>query len=600
MKTNRLYLLLFLSLTSSASAATFTVGPTGSHSTIQAAIDTAIAAGGDNEIRVQSGTYFEQVSIPSPPGSLHLVGGYAADFISRDPSPTASTIDAGSGGRPLSLSCDHAEVVIESLGVTGGYVSSARSRVSGGGVLVEAQVTCSVALRNLSIFRNKDVARDHEPGAGGLGVHAAGEAVVDLKDLLIEENQIETGAGGLEFLAEDRSRIDMERSTVAKNAQLGGGTASAGDIQVHHAATISIQDSIFRENRRDIGIYGTGIHVQLWSDCFDCRLELHRDEFLRNSCSPRIPAPRGGSQVSLAGQGIGTVHMSDSLVADGEGCGGILAAPNSGSRMSITNVTIAHNQGEALISGSELSPGVDLANNIIFGNGIDDAVDLGGRPRPPVFVIAASNSFGVDPLFVDPARGDYHLLPGSPGIDRGDDFPIGGLGPRDVEGAPRIQGAHVDIGAYETPSRDSGSYFCHVTGLGPVPAVPRFTPVCRCLGDEGLRASRCAFLLPELFLDVDIPSSLKPGDPAVLDWTINPWHGEDGPYEMIFEMLQKGQWVSFASRTGKLKQGKLELVKLAVTAPSISSPLRARIRHQVAGLDKPIEEAMVVLLVVGK
>lgn len=55
----------------------------------------------------------------------------------------------------------------------------------------------------------------------------------------------------------------------------------------------------------------------------------------------------------------------------------------------------------------------------------------------------------VDPLFVDAAHGNLRLTAVSPLVDAGVDAPAGGITANDLDGAQRMQGAHIDLGAYE-------------------------------------------------------------------------------------------------------------------------------------------------------
>jgi hypothetical protein len=57
------------------------------------------------------------------------------------------------------------------------------------------------------------------------------------------------------------------------------------------------------------------------------------------------------------------------------------------------------------------------------------------------------HSLAVDPLFVDPANGDFHLAAGSPLIDAG--LAAEGLPPEDLENNPRPAGSAPEVGAYE-------------------------------------------------------------------------------------------------------------------------------------------------------
>ena len=75
---------------------------------------------------------------------------------------------------------------------------------------------------------------------------------------------------------------------------------------------------------------------------------------------------------------------------------------------------------------------------------IDHSVYDSAGPR---VTLGAQNSTA-DPLFANPAQGDYHLLAGSSAIDQGISDAL--TGPLDRDGNARVQGTAVDAGAYET------------------------------------------------------------------------------------------------------------------------------------------------------
>jgi hypothetical protein len=59
-----------------------------------------------------------------------------------------------------------------------------------------------------------------------------------------------------------------------------------------------------------------------------------------------------------------------------------------------------------------------------------------------------NGNISTPPLWADPARGDFRLLPGSPCIDAGSGN-VPGLPATDFDGSPRVVGAAVDMGAFE-------------------------------------------------------------------------------------------------------------------------------------------------------
>jgi hypothetical protein len=135
-------------------------------------------------------------------------------------------------------------------------------------------------------------------------------------------------------------------------------------------------------------------------------------------------------------------------------CGG--GIDNMSSSPTLTNCTFIGNlagwAGGAMNNGAGSSP--RLTNCIIWGNTPQEITTDGGGAT----VISYSDVRGgwpgtgninANPLFVDPAIGDYHLLPYSPCIDAGYNPAVPPSVVTDLDGNPRITAGTVDMGAYE-------------------------------------------------------------------------------------------------------------------------------------------------------
>jgi parallel beta-helix repeat protein len=107
-----------------------------------------------------------------------------------------------------------------------------------------------------------------------------------------------------------------------------------------------------------------------------------------------------------------------------------------------------------------------LINCILWGNNDSSSLGEFSQIRPSDYELSVSycdiqggwegiGNIDVDPLFVDPCNGDYHLLPGSPCIDAGDPNYLAEPNETDLDGNPRVVDGDndgnsvVDMGAYE-------------------------------------------------------------------------------------------------------------------------------------------------------
>jgi predicted outer membrane repeat protein len=95
-----------------------------------------------------------------------------------------------------------------------------------------------------------------------------------------------------------------------------------------------------------------------------------------------------------------------------------------------------------------------LTNCILWGNGPQEIYNENNSNAIITYCDVQGGWEGVgnidiDPLFVDPCNGDYHLYEDSPCIDAGDPNYVAGPNETDLDGNPRVAGGIIDMGAYE-------------------------------------------------------------------------------------------------------------------------------------------------------
>ncbi|HEY3269473.1 MAG TPA: right-handed parallel beta-helix repeat-containing protein [Armatimonadota bacterium] len=184
---------------------------------------------------------------------------------------------------------------------------------------------------------------------------------------------------------------------------------------------LTIEDNVFEDNT---AYEGGGIYLS------SAKARVANNIFLRNT------ADRGAALFTLNST---LTLANNTVIACGSGnvygLGGAVSLHDSAA--TVVNNVFADNPVVFDVDGADPTRGHNgYFNNVVY---------QGLRAGPPP---AAGGNVTADPLFVDAPHGDYRVLPDSPYRDAGDDSGAL-LGDADLDGKPRIQGAHVDIGAYE-------------------------------------------------------------------------------------------------------------------------------------------------------
>jgi hypothetical protein len=201
----------------------------------------------------------------------------------------------------------------------------------------------------------------------------------------------------------------------------------------------------------------------------------------RNRINTSLPSESNvGILFDLRGAGTYQVRAFSNVVdrVAGCNCGGnagisVLVLENPVVVASLTNNTVHGTQTATAFDLSVRTVSADvtfnLFNNIASqsdhsGFRIDndgsalalaaDANDSFANGQPDDFLgLPAGTVLDVDPQYVDAAGGNLRLQPYSPLINVGVDLPPGGTSDFDADGAPRILGPQIDIGAYEQAER---------------------------------------------------------------------------------------------------------------------------------------------------
>jgi len=393
------------------------VGGDGDYSSINAAIGDAAAG---DVVQVAGGTYRENVALGSfadlDPRHLTLLGGFAADFASRDAAAYPTVIDGGGVDPAVQLHVVSAgTTVLDGFVLTGGVglgTDWEDGEGGGGGVHAQQHGGGELVISHNEVFGNRT--RELADGARGGGIQAfaadwdGGAPTVRIEHNHIHDNEAGRGAG-----IEVRGRAAvLVNNLVERNlahSDHGGGVYLS-------ALANTVTDNIVRANV--IGVtagYGWGGGIFIGGVPATLAGNVVTDNY----------APSMGSGVFWDEGATGTM-TGDLVVANrcsSDARSGAAIYVDGGepgpSRVVAERLTVVgHACADLPDGGAILLEGgstIDITASILWGNG-RDVLAVAGE----TFSISNSTtSVDADPQFRDPAVGDYALQPGSPATGQG-------------------------------------------------------------------------------------------------------------------------------------------------------------------------------------
>jgi predicted outer membrane repeat protein len=406
MKQNHLALFMGMALLSlalrgasmTADAATLPVPS--EYPTIQAAINSAMTATSvdtADTILVSAGTYTENLLITGNTVIIKSVDG-----------PNATIIDGGANGTVITIYGGARGVTFEGFTITNGNGSY------GGGFYINDST---------AIVRNCIITRNRATSYGG-GAALSYRAWLQSFDSVFSENRSEYAGGGLAILT--MGGLFLNDTRIENNSAMthGGGIYSSGFVSNPNLHRCVVSGNTAR--------YGGGFYSR----------GQYADARAHNSLIKDNRAEELGGAF-YAGAGGGFVTTNSTIVNNSAKRPEIDGVDGGGAGYSTTGVLYVTGQNNIFYHNSS-----SLVFEDITKAGISYSDVQGGG-------FLTDGNIDADPLFADPAAGDYHLTHGSPCIDTGTDSIYSpGQVVLDVERTERPQLNGFDMGAYEYVQKD--------------------------------------------------------------------------------------------------------------------------------------------------
>lgn len=451
--------------------------------TLQHAVE---AAQPGDEVRVAAGMYTGTMAAPASTGFYSatvvitkglsaLLGGYSADFATRQPEVNETILSAADAPRKFVVFLAQVDTVVDGFTMTGatgacptdcaelqwgggaiwvrgGAPTISHNRIEGnrayyygGGIYVSRNaapvITANAILSNTAAY--------HVDGGGQGGGISVRSGSATISDNRIAGNRADVEGGGI-FVEWDAS-VDIFGNTIAQNQVISPTVGRGAGVRIVGERTTAriLHNEVYSNTLPDFG--GAGLDI--------ASSALVEGNYLHHNQGDTV----------LVADTTQPVTLTNNVIAHNSGAG--LWMTNF-SHVSIINNSIAQNTRSGidtyLAEDTPISPSaVTILNNIIAGNNwcgvyvtnerggltvLADYNDVAGNNGafcnvPPGSV--GAHNIAADPRFIDAPHGNFRLVFGSPAIDAGtaEQAPT-----RDKDGGARPQGRGFDMGAYEAPA----------------------------------------------------------------------------------------------------------------------------------------------------
>jgi parallel beta-helix repeat protein len=373
---------------------------------IDHAVDQTDAGG---SVRVAQGTYTENLTLSR---TVHLLGGFAADWTTRTLAAYSTIIDGGGSDAVLVIDGDYGPVVEGFTlfnghrhgGAGGGvrlvggaapalcsnWILSNTSDLGGGGIYVSSWGTLTPTIADNSVA-------DNASGSYGGGIYVGGRSVL-IQGNVISGNHAITDGGGI-YLSGDTTAHVLGNHILGNRAEDDGGGVAFRSGSIYFVGNVVKYNSA--------GDDGGGVMI------------MSSGAYLANNVIRSNVAGDRGHGVWVAGSSTPRIYNNTLVANHPEGGVGLYVNPGS-VPVVVNNIVASHTVG--VYCGSQVTVSFSVLSN---------TTDLSGNCISVANIVA-------DPLLYD----EVHLSLDSPAIDAGDGAPPAPT--IDFDGEPRPVDGNCD------------------------------------------------------------------------------------------------------------------------------------------------------------